>query len=75
MDTEAGDTPQQRARINLWTRHQASLLSGTYEEPIDAIDRHGEYDTAEDLYMDPPSKEMDLKEQLQKIEVFKENIR
>ena len=73
MDTEAGDT-QQRARINQWTHHQASLLSGTYEEPIDAIDRHGEYDTAEDLYMDPPSKEMDLKEQLRKIEVFKENI-
>ena len=50
-----------------------SYLSGSYEEPIDAVDHYERCDT-EDLYMDPPCQEMDLKNQLQKIKVLKENI-
>ena len=72
MNTQNHNQP--RANVNLWTHHQASCLTGSYEEPIDAIDRYEQCNTEEDLYMDPPCKEMDLKDQLQKLEVLKENI-
>ena len=65
---------QPRGDIDLLRCHQASLLTGSYEEPIDAIDHYEQCDTREDLYMDPPCKEIDLTEQLQKLEVIKENI-
>ena len=55
--------------------HQASLLTGSYDHPIDAIGHYEQYNREQDLYIDPPCIEMDLKKQLQKIEVTKDSIR
>ena len=72
-------TGRNRRRANsdvmqhLFVQHQANILTGSYDVPIDAINRN--CSTDEDLYCDPPCEETDLKQQLKKLEVLKDDIK
>ena len=62
---------------NVFISHKASILTGSYAVPVDAVGNYELNNGNEELYWDPASQEEDLKQQLKKLkvqEVFKENI-
>ena len=60
-------------RSFLLIHHQATVLSGSYAMPVDDISRR-RLNTDEPLYSDPPCEEIELQNELKKLEILRKNI-